>query len=169
MSTTTVLRVAPPAVVVRSVIRALQVQAREGMPGLDLVEPRGRSFLRAGWGRGRACLSLGGHTPCWVVSARTTTGLPATSSPMPCASGGPGRLAAWTDVRICRRVSATRRQVLVVQLQGPNRRASVEELPAVEKSQQKALWAVIREETGRGKDRFKILELSADERCSKAI
>ena len=29
-------------------------------------------------------------------------------------------------------------------------------------SQQKALWAVVREETGRGKDRFKISELFAD-------
>ena len=37
------------------------------------------------------------------------------------------------------------------------------------KSQQKALWAAVREETGRGKDRFKISELFADERCSKAI
>jgi len=37
------------------------------------------------------------------------------------------------------------------------------------KSQQKALWAVAREETGRGKDQFKISELFADERCSKAI
>jgi len=51
MSTTIVFRVAPPAVVVRSVIRALQVHAREGMPGLGLVEPRGRSLLRPGWGR----------------------------------------------------------------------------------------------------------------------
>jgi len=37
------------------------------------------------------------------------------------------------------------------------------------KSQQKALWAVVREETGGGKDRFKISELFAEERCSKAI
>jgi len=36
-------------------------------------------------------------------------------------------------------------------------------------SQQNALWAVVREETGRSKDRFKISELFADERCSKAI
>ena len=28
---------------------------------------------------------------------------------------------------------------------------------------------MVREETGRGKDRFKISELSADERCSEAI
>jgi len=48
--TTTVLRVASPAVVVRSVIRALQVHAREGMPGLELVEPRGRSLLHPSWG-----------------------------------------------------------------------------------------------------------------------
>jgi len=51
VSTTIVLRVAPPAVVVRPVIRALQVHAREGMPGLELVEPRGRPLLRPGWGR----------------------------------------------------------------------------------------------------------------------
>jgi len=31
-------------------------------------------------------------------------------------------------------------------------------------SQQKALWAVVRAETGRGKDRFKISELFADDR-----
>jgi len=31
------------------------------------------------------------------------------------------------------------------------------------------LWALVREETGRGKDRFKTSELFADERCSKAI
>ena len=37
------------------------------------------------------------------------------------------------------------------------------------KSKQKALWAAVREETGWGKDRFKISELFADERCSKAI
>ena len=37
------------------------------------------------------------------------------------------------------------------------------------KSQQKTLLAVVSEETGRGKDRFKISELFADERCSKAI
>ena len=37
------------------------------------------------------------------------------------------------------------------------------------KSQQKALWAAVREETSRSKDRFKISELFADERCSKAI
>jgi len=37
------------------------------------------------------------------------------------------------------------------------------------KSQQKALLAVAREETGRGKDRFKISELFADESYSKAI
>ena len=37
------------------------------------------------------------------------------------------------------------------------------------KSQQKALWAVVREETGRSEDRFKISECFADERCSKAI
>ena len=63
-STTIVFRVAPPAVVARSVIRALQVHDPEGMPGLELVEPRGRSLLRPGWGSDRACLSPGGRTPC---------------------------------------------------------------------------------------------------------
>jgi len=51
VSTTIVLRVAPPAVVVRSVIRALQVHAREGMSGLELAIPRGRAFLCPGRGR----------------------------------------------------------------------------------------------------------------------
>jgi len=38
-STTNVFRVTPTAVVVRSVVRALQVHTREGMPGLELVRP----------------------------------------------------------------------------------------------------------------------------------
>jgi len=50
VSTTIVLRVAL-AMVVWSVNRALQVHAREGMPGLELVEPRGSSLLRPGCGR----------------------------------------------------------------------------------------------------------------------
>jgi len=37
------------------------------------------------------------------------------------------------------------------------------------KSQQKTLWTTAQEETGPGPDRTKIAELSADERCSKAI
>jgi hypothetical protein len=37
------------------------------------------------------------------------------------------------------------------------------------KRQQKILWAVIRKEIGRGKDRFKIRDLFADERCRRAI
>ena len=41
-------------------------------------------------------------------------------------------------------------------------------LPA-RKRQQKTLWAEVRRETGRGKDRYKILDLFADERCSQAI
>jgi len=55
--------------------------------------------------------------------------------------------------------------VLVVYLQDPNTRASVPQW----KSQQKTLWAVVREETGWAEDRFKISELVTDERCSKAI
>jgi hypothetical protein len=34
------------------------------------------------------------------------------------------------------------------------------------KAQQKILWAEVRKETGRGKDRFKIRDLLADTRCS---
>jgi len=34
-----------------SVTRAFQVHTREGMPGLELVDPRGRPLLRPGWGR----------------------------------------------------------------------------------------------------------------------
>src|SRR5258705_6102687 len=39
VSPTVILRVAPPAVVVRSVVGALQVHTREGMPRLELVVP----------------------------------------------------------------------------------------------------------------------------------
>jgi len=46
LSTTNVLRVAPPAVVIRSVVPALEVHAREGMPRLELVESGGRPLLR---------------------------------------------------------------------------------------------------------------------------
>jgi len=48
VSTTIVLRVAQPAVVIRSVIRTLQVHAREGIPRIELVEPPGHSLLRPG-------------------------------------------------------------------------------------------------------------------------
>jgi len=62
LRSTDVLRVAPPAVVVRSVVGALQVHAREGMSGLELVIPRGRAFLRPG--RGRVWLAfLPEHVP----------------------------------------------------------------------------------------------------------
>jgi len=37
------------------------------------------------------------------------------------------------------------------------------------KLQQKDLWAEVREETGRGNDRFKIRDLLADMRCSRAV
>ena len=37
------------------------------------------------------------------------------------------------------------------------------------KPQQKILWAEVRRETGRGKDRFTIRDLFADERCTSAI
>jgi len=53
LSTTNVLRVAPPAVAIRSVVRAPEVHAREGMPGLELVEPGGRPLLHPGGGRVR--------------------------------------------------------------------------------------------------------------------
>ena len=36
--------------VVQPVPRAFQVYAHDGMPGLELVEPRGRPLLRPGWG-----------------------------------------------------------------------------------------------------------------------
>ena len=48
-----VIRVAPPTVVVRSVVGTLQVHTREGMPRLELVVPRDRPLLRPGWGRVR--------------------------------------------------------------------------------------------------------------------
>jgi len=35
--------------------------------------------------------------------------------------------------------------------------------------QQKALWAEVKKETGRGKNRWKIKDLLADERCSRAV
>jgi ribonuclease HI len=37
------------------------------------------------------------------------------------------------------------------------------------KEQQKVLWKEVRKETGRGKDRFKIRDLLADGRCSRAV
>jgi len=37
------------------------------------------------------------------------------------------------------------------------------------KPQQKILWAEVRKETGRWKDRWKIRDLLADERCSQAV
>ena len=37
------------------------------------------------------------------------------------------------------------------------------------KAQQKTMWAEIRKKTGRGKNRFTIRELFADERCTRAI
>jgi hypothetical protein len=58
--------------------------------------------------------------------------------------------------------------VLVVRLQDPDTGASLQVLPAL-KCQQKTPWAEVRRETGRGKDRFKIRDLFADERCSQAI
>jgi len=60
VSTTIVFRVAPPAVIVRSILRPLQLLAREGVPGLKLVKPRGRPLLRPGWGR----VGLAGRTLC---------------------------------------------------------------------------------------------------------
>jgi hypothetical protein len=37
------------------------------------------------------------------------------------------------------------------------------------RAQQKILWAEVRKGAGRGKDRFKIGDLFADERCNQAI
>jgi len=37
------------------------------------------------------------------------------------------------------------------------------------KAQQKILWAEVRKDTGRGKDRWKIRDLLADERCGRAV
>jgi len=37
------------------------------------------------------------------------------------------------------------------------------------KGKQEILWAEVRKETGRGKDRFSIRDLFADERCSQAV
>ena len=37
------------------------------------------------------------------------------------------------------------------------------------KNQQKLLWSAVREATKHGKDRFKISELFADERCTQAV
>jgi len=53
LHTTVVVRVAPPTVVVRPIVYALQIHTREGMPRLELVEPRGCPFFGPGWGRVR--------------------------------------------------------------------------------------------------------------------
>jgi hypothetical protein len=37
------------------------------------------------------------------------------------------------------------------------------------KTQQKTLWAKVREETGKGRERSKIRELLADARCSQGV
>jgi hypothetical protein len=37
------------------------------------------------------------------------------------------------------------------------------------KPQQKTLWAEVRKESGRGKERFKVRDLLADPRCSRAV
>jgi len=37
------------------------------------------------------------------------------------------------------------------------------------KMQQKILWAEVRKETGRGKNRYKIRDLLADERCTRSV
>jgi hypothetical protein len=37
------------------------------------------------------------------------------------------------------------------------------------KGQQKTLWAEVRKETGKGKNRWKVRDLLADERCSRAV
>jgi hypothetical protein len=37
------------------------------------------------------------------------------------------------------------------------------------RGQQKTLWVEVRKETGRGKSRWKVRDLMADERCSRAV
>jgi hypothetical protein len=37
------------------------------------------------------------------------------------------------------------------------------------KPQQKILWAEVRKESGRGKDRFKVWDLLADTRCNQPV
>jgi len=79
-STTDVIQVAPPAVVVRAVVGALQVHTREGVPRLELVVTRGRPLLRPGWGRVRLAL-FSEHVPLfrfhrsevWFESPKATT------------------------------------------------------------------------------------------------
>ena len=98
VSATVVLRVAPPAMVVRSVLPAFQAHAPEGMPGLKLVEPCGRSIFRLGYGRASLAFFLEDVARV-QLSARNTTRLPATSSPSPCASGALGVVISfiqWT-------------------------------------------------------------------------
>ena len=41
--------------------------------------------------------------------------------------------------------------------------------PSVTKKQQKILWGEVRKETDRGKDRWKVRDLLADGRCSRAV
>jgi len=67
VSPTVILRVAPLVVIVRSVVGALHVHTREGMPRLELVVPRSRPLLRPGWGRVRLAL-LPEHIPLVEVS-----------------------------------------------------------------------------------------------------
>ena len=60
------------------------------------------------------------------------------------------------------------RQVLVVPVQGPDAGAPSRTARKWER-QQKNLWAELRRETGRGKDRFKVQDLFTDERCSQTV
>lgn len=53
-------------------------------------------------------------------------------------------------------------------VRNPELGASVQELPPLE-APPKILWPKVRGGAGRGKDRFKIWDLFADERCSRAV
>jgi hypothetical protein len=59
-------------------------------------------------------------------------------------------------------------QVLVVPVQDTDTGAHLQSCPRW-KAQQKILWAKVRKEAGRGKDRFKIQDHLADARCSRAV
>jgi len=58
--------------------------------------------------------------------------------------------------------------VLVVQYPNQTRELLFKACPGW-KAQQKVLWAEVRKETGWWKDRWKIRDLLADERCSRAV
>jgi hypothetical protein len=62
----------------------------------------------------------------------------------------------------------THRSVLVVPVQDTDERLPLQGVRRVE-DQQNILWAEIRKETGRWESRWKVRDLLADERCSRAV